>query len=109
MEKVYNGAVLALPEREEELFARINERTAARREQRAQAEAEAREMALYAGALPERELPRVDGRRLLGLGLRLLLGCCCIGAGARGWCGMELAISGAAVCLIWAVAAWRRK
>lgn len=65
MEKVYNGAVLALPEREEELFARINERTAARREQRAQAEAEAREMALYADALPERELPRVDIRKAL--------------------------------------------
>ena len=63
MEKVYNGAVLALPEKDEDLFERINERTARRR---AEQEAMEREMYLYADPEPEaEESARVDIRGAL--------------------------------------------
>lgn len=44
MKKVYSGAVMALPEKEEDLFERINERTAHRRAERERAEAEAKQI-----------------------------------------------------------------
>lgn len=62
MEKTYNGAVMALPQTDEELFARINERTARRR---AEQEAAEREMYLYSDEQPEEEISRVEIRRAL--------------------------------------------
>lgn len=62
MEKMYNGAVMALPEKDEDLFRQINAKTAQRR---AEQEAEAREMYLYSDAMPEEEDHQMDLRKVL--------------------------------------------
>lgn len=105
MEKTYDGAVMALPERDEELFRKINEATAGRRQEREAAEG----MHLYSDAKPEEVRVRPDLGRVWGVTVRTLIGCVFLGAVARGWCGMEFGLCCAAVCGIWAGARWRRK
>ena len=112
MEKVYNGACMALPEKDEDLFERINERTAHRRAERERSDEEARQFseALSAkrkgsasGKVSERALEHVAGTVA-----RLLLAAVFAGAVARGWCDPYFGMTGAAICGLWALNRWRR-
>ena len=105
MQKTYNGNFMALPEREEDLFARINEHTAARRKM---AEAERRERYLYVEEPVREPLSRRDLRKIGGILVRVLMAAVFAGAAARGWCGPEFGAAGAFACILWAVGRWRR-
>lgn len=109
MAKKYSAAVLALPERDEDLFKEINARTAQRRREQAMAAEEARAWHMYSNGEPETVHKPLDLRRIAGTVARLLLGCVFAGAAARGWCGPEFGASGAFACIIWAAARWGRK
>ena len=111
MEKTYNGACMALPERDEELFALINKTTADRRKEQ---EAEAARLALEAenqiytdyGYLEEQS--GVDLGRYFGAAARLLLAAVFAGGAVRGWCVPEFGLIGTAACTIAALIRWRR-
>lgn len=107
MRKNYNGAAMAMPAKEEDLFEEINARTAPRR---AEQEAAEREMYLYSDAESEdEELHHLDLGNIAGTIARLLIGCVFVGAVGRGWCEPGFGLAGAMACGAWAVARWRRK
>lgn len=62
MEKVYSGACMALPEKDEELFAMINAKTAQRRQQR-----EAEESIYFDNAYADPEWEPVEQSRMIDL------------------------------------------
>ena len=104
MKKNYDARWMALPEREEELFDRINTKTSQRRLEQ---EAWAAEMYQYSDQEPEEE-SRVDVARLLGVAGRILLAAVFGGAVGAGLCEPAFGIIGATACAFWAFAYWRR-
>ena len=81
MAKTYRGSVMALPDREEDLFAQINKRTAARREQRAIAEDEYRRMNLYSDEPVEEVSRRLNPNMVVLVVVSVLSTCIGILAG----------------------------
>ena len=124
MANEYDAAVMALPEREEELFEKINKATAERRKeweeqveeaQRTYAAKRSRQaQRTYAAKRSRQAQPASKDRdkgleRWVGTIARALVGVLFVGGIARGWCTVEFGLIGALVCGIWALARWRRK
>lgn len=109
MENIFSGTVMALPERDEDLFERINKKTADRR-RIAEEEAAKRPVVFPHSAMPadEFELRKAKLLRVSSAGARVAVGLVFIGAMVRDLITPGFALLVAGTCVIWAVHTYRR-